>query len=64
MIDESNKQKYAELWRAVHERDRNLRIHCKRVAARHQRDIVRLCSELDLDPSDYVVTIKFSRNDI
>ena len=42
----------AELWLAARERDRNLRIHCHRVAARHQRKIDALCQRLGIDAEE------------
>ena len=43
----------AEPWLAARERDRNMRIHCHRVAARHQCKIDELCRRLGIDPEEY-----------
>ena len=47
------KELRASLWLAARERDRNLQIHCPRVAARHQRKIDALCRRLGIDPEEY-----------
>ena len=38
---------YKKITEHEKERDRNLRLHCERVAARHQREIDKLNKELE-----------------
>lgn len=53
MNDMEERRLRAELWLAARERDRNLRIHCHRVAARHQRKINELCQKLGIVSEEY-----------
>lgn len=64
MNEEQHPSKYYSLIHEMRERDRNIHIRCYRVAARHQRNVLRLCEELGIEPFGTIAGFELSREDL